>query len=1036
MSLPEWIRVRLAEVSHWQVLAESPVSEWEVREAKYHGPGQYEEVVSWRPLREGDIWGYPDGTFFLRTRLRVGKEFSGMPVTFELVTPTEMLFRINGELANALDPNRSEIPLLKRARGGERFAIDIEAYMRSAPDDQRIGSRIPEGHGCVQTWRNPRLVAYDPLFREFMFDLGLVLDVAACKDIEREICDQMYFHVDAALKLLDRDTHERKTFQASLQRAKKYLQEKVYSQKGLRAPGKLALVGHSHIDVAYHWSVRQGVRKNARTTAVQLALMDEYPEFIYTHTQPYLYEQLKLHYPELWIKLKAKVKNGQWEPVGGMYVEPDCNTPSGESFVRQCLLGKLFFLNELGLDVDTCWLPDVFGNSWILPQILMRSGIRYFVSNKMSTWNDTNKFPHNNFLWKGVDGSVVDACVPASHFISWLAPDQLLANWDGFQEKLTVGESMNMYGFGDGGGGVTREILETARRIKDFPGLPATRVVSAKTYLADAFANREALDVWDDELYLEMHRGTLTTKAILKKLNRRCELVAREAEIFGVLAQDYGYRVERPALTEAWKQVLVNQFHDILPGSHTTPVGDEAVRTYSAALDQFEQLRAGALASIAAQASTEAQDGEPVLVFNSLNWQRTGLVKLSLDEKTLAAGVRIVNAAGEAQPVQVISENGGAQLLWQATVPSVGYATYYLQPAAGKAMAALKATPSLLENIFFRIKLTADGEIASLFDKRLQREAIAEGEAGNHFDLYEDKPGIYDAWDILPNYKDNPLPIGKASRLVVVENGPVRAGVRFEKRFFDSVLTQTIWIYRDVARVDFETHVSWHEHNKLLKVCFPVSVLARRATYDLSYGSITRPTHTNTSWDKAKFEVTGHQWADLSEAGFGVSLLNDCKYGHDISEHRMRLTLLRGPIRPDPDSDQGEHHFTYSIYPHADSWQQGGTVPMAYDLNCPLLAMKVERHAGKLPSEHAFLKIEPPGVFLGALKPAEDGKGAIVRLAELMGGRGSVHVQLAKKTAAVQETDLLERPERTLKSERGGFSDEIRPFQLKSYRVK
>ncbi len=1047
LNLPEWIRVRLAEISHWQLDASAPVDRWEIRDAAYHAPGQYQFTSDWRPIREGDIWGHPDGTFFLRTTIHVGAEFRGLPVTFELLTPTEMLVSIDGELLNAFDPNRSEIPLLKKARGDETLAVEIEAYMRSAPDDQRIGSRLPEGHGCVQTWRNPALVSYNPIYRRFMYDLQLVLDVASCPTVDSDICNLMYAHADAAIKLIDRDTTDRGTFQRSLESAGEHLRKTVYSMKQMAAPGRLALVGHSHIDIAYHWRVRQGVRKNARTTLVQLALMDEYPEFLYCHTQPYLYEQLKLHYPQLWKRLKVKVKSGQWELIGGMYVEPDCNVPSGESFIRQCLLGKLFCLKEFGIDVDTCWLPDVFGNSWILPQILAKSGIRYFVSNKMSTWNDTNKFPHNNFVWKGADGSTVNACVPASHFISWLAPDQLLANWDGFQEKINVGESMNMYGFGDGGGGVTREILETARRLEGFPGLPQTRLVTAKTYLEEAFDRGQKLDVWDDELYLEMHRGVSTTKAILKKLNRRCELVAREAELFSVLAEPFGLKVPAAALTEAWKTVLVNQFHDILPGSHTNPVGVEAVETYTKALETFTSIRDSALDSIGANvapAADDAADGERLVVFNSLNGPHTGLVEVPLPDARPRA---VFDSTGAPAGCQMCDDGSRSALLFMARdVPSVGYAAYRITDADSRGAEgeskstdepAPRATRDLLENRLFRIELNESGEIMSLLDKRLNRQVVADGQVANQLQLFEDKPGMYDAWDIVPMYKDKPLPIGPVKNFAVIENGPVRAGVRFDRSFFGSTLTQTIWIYRDIARIDFVTHVDWHEHNKLLKVAFPVAVLARRATYDLSYGSITRPTHANTSWDRAKFEVTGHQWADLSEAGYGVSLLNDCKYGHDITGNVMRLTLLRGPIRPDPDSDQGPHDFTYSLYPHADSWQNAGTVQAAHMLNSPLIARRLDRQGGKLPAVHSFLRVEPSDVFIGALKKPEQGKGRILRLVEVLGGRKDVTVHLPKswKISAASETDLLERPIGPIAAT-DRLHTTLSPFEIKTFRLE
>jgi len=1034
----EWLRLRFNEVAGWREIASAPTGEWRIREARYDGPGRYRWLSRWRRIREGEPWGSPDGTFLFRGAIRIPPQLRGLPVLLELATPTEMLVRIDGKLVNGIDPNRSQVPLVRRARGGEALALELEAYVRSAPDDMRITGAV--SWGCTQTWRAPRLVCPDRVIEEFLYDFQVALDVALCPQVDEDVRACLLGELDATLKLLDRDTRDRAAYRRSAAKARDHLRRNVYEAKGLAGQGALALVGHSHVDIAYHWRVRQGIRKNARTTVVQLALMDEYPEFLYCHTQPYVYEMLKEHYPELFERVKKKVRSGQWELVGATYVEPDCNVPSGESLIRQCLLGKLFYLREFGVDVDTVWLPDVFGNSWLMPQILARSGIRYFVSNKMSTWNDTNEFPHTNFIWRGVDGTDVFACVPASHFISWLAPDQLLANWAGFKEKAEVGESMNMYGFGDGGGGATREMLETVRRIRHFPGLPRTRLVTGKGYLDEAFAHPERLEVWDDELYLEMHRGTTTTKSELKLLNRRCELTAREAELWSVLAEPHGFKIPGDKLAAAWKQVLVNQFHDILPGSHTSPVGKEAEESYEEALDSFREAKYAALGEISEQAAADEQPGRPLVVFNSLPWPHTGQLSSLLTAKE---PVRLVDAEGRGVPSQVATMFGDRVwfLCFTATdVPPCGYNVYYIQPREGQAPAepkhTLRASPRALENRFFRIRLNARGEITSLLDKRCGREVIPKGERANRLQLFEDKPGNYDAWDIVRTYRDKEWKLPPADSIVVAETGPVRAGLIVTRRFFDSTLKQAIAIYEDVPRIDFHNEVDWRERNKLLKVAFPVDVLARRATFDLSYGSITRPTHRNTSWDQAKFEVCGHKWADLSEAGYGVSVLNDSKYGWDVEGNVIRLSLLRGSIRPDPDSDLGEHGFTYSLFPHQGSWQDAGTVREAYELNSPLIAVAAPRHSGELPPRHSFLSVDAPNIHVGALKPAEDGDGCILRLVEQHGGRGEAAVRLHREIASVEECDLLERPERKVRTGRRSFRAHLRPFEIKTFRLR
>ena len=1032
LSPAEWARIRLKEIAAWQVVASAPTGRWQLREAAYHGPGRYEWLGEWRRIEEGDSFGRPDGTFFFRGRLRVPRELAGLPVELVFPTTLEALVRLDGRLVNAFDANRSRVPLARRARAGQTWQGEMEAYIRSGPDDMRI--RTGPGWGCTQPWRAPTLASRDGLVEQFLYDVEVPLEVATCEAVNEDVRELLMHHLDEALRLVDRDAPDRRALHASLRRAQEHLREHVYSAEHLAAPGRLALVGHSHVDVAYHWRVRQGIRKNARTAVVQLALMDEYPEMLYCHSQPYLYEQLKRHWPDVYARVRRRIRGGRWEVVGGLYVECDGNVPSGESFVRQCLYGKRFLLREFGLDVDTCWLPDVFGNSWVMPQVLVKSGIRYFVSNKMSTWNDTNRFPHTNFLWRGVDGTEIAACVPATHFNSWLEPAQVLANWDDFAEKVEVGESMKMIGYGDGGGGLTRDILEHARRIGAFPGLPRTRTTTAKQYLDEAFADRSRLAVWDDELYLEMHRGVTTTKAELKKLNRRCELAGREAEVFGTLSRPIGAGTKR-RLTDAWKAVLVNQFHDILPGSHSQPVGAEAVETYRRALAEFESIRAAAQDAIVRRVVTNARRGTPRVVFNSLGWPRGGVVELPVpDERPRVAR----DADGRELPSQIVrSPDGTSRLLVQLDeVPPVGWQVVHVaagapQPGPGPAAAADR-----LENDLLLVELDGDGQVARLLDKRLGREVLPRGEKANVLQLFEDKPGVYDAWDILAHFEDKRYDLPPAGSVRVVEAGPVRATVEVRRAFLASRLVQRIRLYLGSPRIDFETWIDWRERNKLLKVAFPANVLARQATFDLGYGSIRRPTHRNTSWDRARFEVCCHKWIDLSEAGFGVSLLNDSKYGCDVRGRVMRLSLLRGPIRPDPDSDLGEHTFTYSLLPHPGTWQQAGTMRAAYELNCPLTAVRAKRHAGELPARHALVSVAGEGVHLGALKPAEDGDALVVRLVEEHGGRSRAAVTFDRPVRSVEECDLLERPLRRVRRRARGFTTDLAPFEIKTFLVR
>ena len=1033
LSPEEWVRIRVSEIAAWREVASAPTGTWQIHEAAYHGPGEYEMRGPWRRIEPEDLFGRPDGTFFFRGRVRIPKALAGLPVELVFPTTLEALVRLDGRLVDAFDANRSRIPLTRRAKPGRAWDALFECYIRSAPDDMRI--RTGPGWGCTQPWRPPTLGSYDDAVEQFLYDITVPQEVAACPGVHEDVREYLAHHLDEALKLVDRGAPDRKALHASLRAARAYLQKHVYAAEHLAAPGRIALVGHSHVDVAYHWRVRQGIRKNARTTVVQLALMDRHPNLLYCHSQPYLYEQLKAHHPAAYRRVKRRIRTGQWEVVGGLYVECDCNVPSGESFIRQFLLGKRFLQREFGLDVDTCWLPDVFGNSWIMPQILRKSGVRYFVSNKMSTWNDTNRFPHTNFLWRGVDGSEVAACVPSTHFNSWLEPGQVLANWEDFAEKIEVGESMQMIGFGDGGGGLTRDIVEHARRLRAFPGLPRTRWVTARAYLEEAFADPEKLAVWDGELYLEMHRGVTTTKADLKRLNRRCELAAREAEAYAALAGRFGARPPKARLTAAWKKVLVNQFHDILPGSHTQPVGREAVETYERALGEFEAVKTEALATLASHVTTNQGQGTPFVVFNALGWARDGAVALPLPDGRPRVAV---DSAGRALPSQRVRTPEGEDRLLVAVagVPSVGHDVLHVSEGVAASAENLHATARGLENAFFRVRLTPDGEIARLVDKRIGRNVLPRGERANELQLFEDKPGVYDAWDIVRHFEDKRIPLPAAESVEPVEAGCVRAGVEVRRALGAGRLVQRIWLWRHVPRIDFETWIDWRERNRLLKVAFPVDVLAREATFDLSYGSIRRPTHRNTSWDQAKFEVPCHKWIDLSETGYGVALLNDSKYGCDVKGNVLRLSLLRGSIRPDPDSDLGPHRFTYSLLPHVGSWQEAGVARAAYELNCSLTAVRTSRRAGTLPARASMVRVEGDGVHLGALNPAEDGGATVVRLVELRGGRGRAKVTFDRPVARVDECDLLERPLRRVRSARRGFATDMTPFEIKSFLVE
>ena len=709
---------------------------------------------------------------------------------------------------------------------------------------------------------------------------------------------------------------------------------------------------------------------------IQLRLMDRYPEFRYTHTQAYTYELLEKYYPELFEELKEKVARGQFEPVGAMYVEPDCNVPSAESLIRQFLYGQHFFRRAFGKTVDNAWLPDVFGNSWIMPQILKKSGVDYFVSNKMSTWNDTNRFPHNNFIWKGIDGSAVYACVPPTHFITWNMPSQIQQNWEAYQDKEVGGQTLSMYGYGDGGSGATEEMLELVRRFNKVSAMPKTELTGGADFLHKNLKDNARLATWDGELYLEMHRGTFTTKSNLKKTNRALEFRLREAELLSALAALDGAEYPAETLRECWKKVLINQFHDILPGSHIHPVYEDAMKDYADVEARLDDLLAG---------------HEARTWFNSLNFERSF-------------------------PTFIEAEDGpftrdGARGFW--AVPHLPALTAgEIAPAEG-VPGWLKAEGLNVETPFYRIAFNPDGSFASLWDLEQDREWVKPGCGFNKLRLYADNPGMYDAWDILPNYKDvEPgFTLAEGLRLTARDDSSAEFTVDFKTE--KSAWRMVIRLFAFSRAIEVEHIVDWQEKHRLAKVNFGPDVLTRELVCDTSAGFIRRDLTKNTSWQTARFEVCHHKWFDLSETGAGLAVINRGKYGVGLEGGEVSLSLLRATIRPDITSDMGQHDFTYAILPHAGDAVQAGVNRAALEYNIPL--MKAD------PAVPQWLRtaLTDSGLWLQSMKLSEDGKALVLRLSEQDGRRGMLRMPFP-----VQLMNMLEDVE----GEAGCVP--YRPFEL------
>jgi alpha-mannosidase len=753
------------------------------------------------------------------------------------------------------------------------------------------------------------------------------------------------------------------------------------------------------------------------------------------------------------------VKEGRWEIVGGMWVEPDLNMPDGESLVRQILVGKRYFQQKFGVDTRIGWNPDSFGYSWQLPQIYKKSGMDYFVTQKLLWAHEFTTFPYKLFWWESPDGSRLLTYFPHDYAgginAESLAKDLSVWMPSIYGSQLKQPEMMHLYGVGDHGGGPTRTMLDNANRIMSpktvFPKLEFS---TATSFFNDLETKLPGMKVpeWKGELYFQYHRGVLTTQAETKRRIRRSEEAMLSAEKFSSLALLYGHPYPREEFQLAWKDLLFDHFHDIMPGSGIAVNYLDAKRNLENVQRMSAEISRVALSEISAHINTQG-GGVPVVVYNSLSWPRTDVIKIEAQLPAPAQQVEVVDSAGQRALSQLLSldpETHRARLLLLASVPSLGYKTYFVRSASGKAAAAgpkLKASADTLENEFVRVRIdSATGCMTSLFDKRSQREALAPAETdsggpkdricGNLLQAFVDKPKQWDAWNIDADFEKQHWDLDRADEVKLVESGPLRAVIRVKNHFQKSTFVRDITVYAGVPRVDVKTHADWHEKHILLKVAFPVSAHNDKATFEIPFGSIQRPTTRNTPAEQAQFEVPAERWADISDGKHGFSLLNDCKYGYDAKGNVLRLSLLRSPEWPDPHADEGQHEFTYSLYPHDGSWQDAQTIRRGYELNYKLVAFATETHDGALPSEHAFLEVQPDNVIVTAVKKAEDDESLVVRFYEWAGKGTDVKLQLPPGAQQASDADLMERSRSSLVLRNDVVTVRTAPFEIKTVLVR
>lgn len=985
----------------------------------------------WRPIQKGFKWGpaYQEGWYGVSIVVpphwkgrEIGIGYGSPTVLFEKPDMVEGTVWRNNEPVGGLD-YAHHLFRLPQAVGGEKFEIFVQTYAHNT--ETRVHGTEPPRTKKPEAFHGFLLLAVDtdiwPLYFdcEFYYNLvtGLDEDSPARHALLRALNDVCNTFRPGSPRAIN-------DCRRLLRDAAKVLPDRIGHT--------VTPVGHAHLDTAWLWPLAVTRLKMAHTTAVQLDLCERYPEHVFAHSQASQYEWLELKQPALFERVKAAVKQGQWEPVGSMWVEADCNLTGAESLVRQFLYGRRYFKKHFGETTDDMWLPDVFGYSAALPQILTKFNIKYFLTQKLS-WNQYNKIPNDTFWWQGIDGSKVwSHFPPAWTYIASGEPKQIIESIKNYKDHARSDRSLLLYGFGDGGGGPTEWHLERLRRARTSPCLPTIeKKKRALDFFQAAYEESQDLMTWAGELYFELHRGTYTSQAANKKANRECEFLLRDAEWLACYEDPSFKSYPAKALEEAWKLVLLNQFHDIIPGSSVKEVYEDSAADYASVRTSGQSIVLASLKAIAAKHDTSSM-ASPVAVFH--NASIPGQVELTWTKNQVPQSVTY---DGEFHPIQLIEEFGERKLVFKTPERALGaVAVVDLTKSPPTSTPRIKSAARRIENADFCVKFDTNGNVTSVTTQDDEPiEFIEQGRCANAFQLFDDHPLFWDAWDVEAYNLETMTELNKCESVEVVENGPVRAAIEVVRLFGDSRITQRISL-GPTPGIRFDTEIDWREENKMLKVAFPLNVNSNRATFEIQFGHVERPTHSNTSWDMAQFEVCAQKWADLSEGGHGVALLNDGKYGHDIKGSTMRLTILRAPKSPDPTCDIGTHRFTYVLLPHYDQLQHSDVVAAAYALNAkPRTALiKPQKASGK--NGAPFVVSDTRSVVIEAVKKAEDSNLLLVRAYECHNTRGSGQIVFGRTIKNAWLADLDENPLQKLEVVGNAVKFDYRPFEIMTILVE
>ncbi|WP_030617230.1 alpha-mannosidase [Streptomyces sclerotialus] len=1007
---------------------------------RWDAPGEPVPVAEglaapYAPAAAGDAWGPAWGTSWFRLTGRVPEEWAGRTVEavldlgFERNMPgfqsEGLVYRADGAAVKALNPRNAWVRIGDRVAGGEEVVLYVEAAANPVLNVQR------------PTYEGDRLTASDaPLYRLHRLDLAvfepevaeLIQDLEVLGGLMEELPeDDARRHgilraLERALDALDTDD-----VPGTAARARAELTA-VLAAPAHASAHRLSAVGHAHIDSAWLWPLRETVRKVARTCANMTALMDDHPDFVFAMSQAQQLAWIKEHRPEVFARVKEKVAAGQFVPVGGMWVESDTNMVGGEAMARQFLYGKRFFLEEFGIETEEVWLPDSFGYTAAMPQLVKLAGARWFLTQKIS-WSQTNTFPHHTFWWEGIDGTrVFTHFPPVDTYNSELSGRELAHAARNYREKGRGTRSLVPFGHGDGGGGATREMLARAERCRDLEGSPRVTIERPAAFFEKAHEEyADAAPVWVGELYLELHRGTYTSQAKTKQGNRFSESLLREAELWAATAavRVPGYAYPYEELERLWKTVLLHQFHDILPGSSIAWVHREARETYARVHAELRDIADGARRVLAGP-------GDEEIVFNAAPHARHGVPAGGAARAAMGAGPATTGAGPAAT---------GADTQHTAADPQATGAD--AQPTAADPQVTVAERPGggwTLVNGLLRAEIDGNGLLVSAYDLRARRETLAPGRPGNLLQLHPDLPNFWDAWDLDAFYRHRVTDLTGAEELRLTADGPDAATVEVRRAFGRSTVTQTLTLRAGAAVLDLTADVDWHEREKILKAAFPLDVKADRSAAETQFGHVHRPTHTNTSWEAAKFEICAHRWLQVEEPGWGTALVNDSTYGHDVTRDMradggqtttVRLSLLRAPRYPDPETDQGRHRLRYALVPGAGTLD---AVREGHRINLPERTVRGGRDVEPL------VHVDNDAVVVEAVKLAEDrGGDLVVRLYEAAGGRAEATLTAGFPVTAAYATDLLERPLADAPpytvADGGRVALALWPFQIRTLRL-